>query len=181
MTDFVFISGNQHKADKLAMYLGVPIDHQKVDLEEIQSLDVRKIVEDKARRAYEIVKKPVLVEDVGLTFTAMGRLPGPLIKWFLEELGNEGLAKLAAGLEHQQAEAFITYGYYDGRDMHFFDAAISGKIASEPRGEFGFGWNAIFIPDGSDKTYAEMTDEELLPFSHRAKAVEKLKAYLQQM
>src|SRR2546430_10482604 len=59
------------------------------------------------RSAYDIVKKPVLVEDIAFTFTAMGRLPGPLIKWFLEELGNDGLCKLANGLDNRGAKAEI--------------------------------------------------------------------------
>ncbi|MEK7153184.1 MAG: non-canonical purine NTP pyrophosphatase, partial [Patescibacteria group bacterium] len=97
---FTFISGNQHKVDYLAKWLGRPIEYQKIDLDEIQSLDLKAVAEHKVRQAYAILKRPVLVEDVGFTFEAMGRLPGPLIKWFLEELGVAGLCNLADGLEH---------------------------------------------------------------------------------
>lgn len=88
MKDITFITGNQHKADFLAKHLGMPIAHHKLDLDEIQSTDLRVVVEHKAKQAYEILQKPVLVEDAGLTLTALGNLPGPFIKWFVAELGG---------------------------------------------------------------------------------------------
>jgi non-canonical purine NTP pyrophosphatase (RdgB/HAM1 family) len=179
MKDIVFITGNQHKADYLAKWLGIPVPHRKIDLDEIQSLDLRTVVEHKARQAYDIVKKPVLVEDVALTFTAMGRLPGTLIKWFLEELGAEGLCRLVDGLEHRSAESDIEYALYDGKTMHFFAGKVIGTVAEMPRGSEGFGWNPIFIPEGSAKTFAEMVDDERMPYSHRAAAIAKLLTFLE--
>jgi XTP/dITP diphosphohydrolase len=64
--------------------------------------------------------------------------------------------------------------------MHFFENDVHGEVAPEPRGKYGFGWNAIFIPDGLDKTYAEMTDDEVRPFSVRAQAIDKIREFLQQ-
>ena len=75
MYSITFITGNKKKADYLAKYLGLEVLHEKVDLDELQSLDLREIVEHKVRQAYEKVGKPVIVEDVSLTFTALGRLP----------------------------------------------------------------------------------------------------------
>jgi non-canonical purine NTP pyrophosphatase (RdgB/HAM1 family) len=178
MKELVFITGNQHKADYLAKWLGLPVEHQKIDLDEIQSLDSHEVAEHKVRQAYQQVQKPVLIEDVAMTFTAMGRLPGTLIKWFLGELKVDGLCRLADGLATREAVVSITYALFDGSQTHYFEASVTGKIAPEPRGALGFGWNAIFIPNGTDKTYAEMTDEELNPFSHRSKAIEKLRDYL---
>lgn len=178
MKEFVFITGNQHKADYLRKWLKMPVEHHKLDLEEIQSLDLRAIAEHKARQAYAILQKPVLVEDVGLTFDAMGRLPGPLVKWFLEDMGVEGMCELANKLPHQKARAAIMYAYYDGADVVFFGNEVTGHIAPEPRGTHGFGWNSIFIPHTSGKTYAEMTDDEVRPHSVRAQIIEKLRAFL---
>jgi non-canonical purine NTP pyrophosphatase (RdgB/HAM1 family) len=177
---FTFITGNQHKADYLVKWLEVSVDHHKLDLEEIQSLNLRAVAEHKVRQAYDILKRPVLVEDVGFTFEAMGRLPGPYIKWFLEELGDKGLCRLADGLDHRKAHVALVYALYDGQEVHFFESVVHGTIAPDPRGEYGFGWNAIFIPEGSEKTYAEMNDDEVRPFSMRAQAIEKLKEFLQQ-
>lgn len=178
MKDIVFITGNQHKADYLAKYLDMPIPHQKIDLDELQSLDLREVIEHKVREAYKIIGAPVLVEDISLTFTAMGRLPGTFIKWFLQELDNDGLCELADGLPTRDAVASIMYGLYDGKTLEVFEGTTKGTIAPKPRGSGGFGWNPIFIPEGATKTYAEMVDEELMPYSHRAEAVKKLREYL---
>lgn len=83
-----FITGNQSKTDYLSRQLGVQLDHKKVDLDEIQSTDLHEIVEHKFRQAYEVCGTPVLVEDVSLVFNALGELPGPYIKWFVEKSGN---------------------------------------------------------------------------------------------
>ena len=177
MRDLVFITGNQYKADFLAKWLDRTIEHQKIDLKELQSLDARTVIEHKARAAYDIVQRPVLVEDVTLTFTALGHLPGTLIRWFLEDLGSAGLCDLARRLDHPKAIAAITYAIYDGVALKTFRGEASGRIAPEPRGE-SFGWNSIFIPDGLDRTYAELSDAEFNQRSHRGQALRKLKAYL---
>jgi non-canonical purine NTP pyrophosphatase (RdgB/HAM1 family) len=177
--DLVFITGNQNKADYLEQNLGIPVRHQKVDLEEIQSLDLRKVVEQKAMSAYRIVGSPVLVEDISLTLSAMNGLPGPLIKWFIATLGNAGVAELAQRLISQDATVTIMYGLYDGRKLHTFEASTDGHIIDRPRGEGGFGFQNIFMPAGANKTFAEMTDDEMKPYYHRLKALIKLRTYLE--
>jgi len=143
------------------------------------------VVEHKARGAYALVKKPVLVEDVSLTFHALGRLPGPLAKFFLEELKPAGLCKILEPFSDRSATASIMYGYYDGHELHTFEAHVPGTIAPEPRTSDVSGWNtsnswnSVFIPDGHTKTYGQMSDEELKPISHRAKAIAKLREFLQ--
>jgi non-canonical purine NTP pyrophosphatase (RdgB/HAM1 family) len=184
MNNLTFITGNQHKADYLAKWLGLEVPHHKLDLDEIQSLDVREVVEHKVRQAYAIMQQPVLVEDVTLTFVGLGQLPGTFIKWFLQELEPAGLCKLADGLNSRAAIAGIMYGYFDGTEVRTFEARVQGVIAEKPRFSESSGWhsanswNSIFIPEGSHKTYGEMTDDELKPFSHRAQAIEKLRTFL---
>ncbi|HET8669528.1 MAG TPA: non-canonical purine NTP pyrophosphatase [Candidatus Saccharimonadales bacterium] len=180
MKDFTFITGNQHKADHLAKWLGRPITHHKVDLDEIQSLDPHEVAEHKVRQAYEVLRVPTLIEDTSLTFEAMGRLPGTYIKAFLEEIGTSGLCALANALEHRRAFARVLYALYDGHQVHYFENVVKGTVAPEPKGTQGFGWDPIFIPDGTDKTYGEMENiEELRPLSVRARAVEKLRAFIE--
>jgi non-canonical purine NTP pyrophosphatase (RdgB/HAM1 family) len=179
--DLVFITGNQHKADYLAENLGIPVRHQKVDLEEIQSLDLYTVVEHKAKSAYQIIGGTVLVEDISLTLQTMNGLPGPLIKWFLASLGNAGVAELAYRLASQNATVTIMYGLYDGQKLHTFEAHTDGHIAEHPRGEHGFGFQDIFIPGDASKTFAEMTPEEMLPYYHRLRAVNKLRTYLEEL
>ena len=81
MIDVTFITGNQNKADYFSKYLGFPVNHHKVDLDEIQSLDLREVVKHKLLQAYDEIKSPVIVEDVSLEFEALGRLPGTFIKF----------------------------------------------------------------------------------------------------
>lgn len=185
MKELVFITGNQAKADYLAKWLGHEVPHQKLDLDEIQSLNPMEVIDHKARQAYELVGRPVLVEDVSLSFNALGgKLPGTLIKWFLEEIGNKGLIALLEGFNDRTATAGIVYGLFDGKELNVFEGEKQGRIVTELPQVAGDGWrggkswNACFVPDGANKTYAEMTDEELLPFSHRAQAIAKLRDYL---
>ncbi len=70
-----FITGNPKKAEYLSKYLSFPILHEKIKLDEIQSTDLREIVEHKVRQAYDRMKSPVLVEDVSLVFEEFGKLP----------------------------------------------------------------------------------------------------------
>ncbi len=176
-----FITGNEGKAAYVAQYLGRPIARQSMELEELQSLDIRKIAEHKAREAYSRLKKPVLVDDVALGFDALGgALPGPFIKWFLKELKPSGLCKTIDILGSRGAVAKVCMAYFDGTRLKFFEGSVSGRIASKPRiGIRGYGWDVIFIPNGSDKTYSEMSADEIHQFSVRAnKIFPKLKQFL---
>lgn len=156
----VFITGNQHKADYLARQLGIQLNHQKVELDELQSTDLHVIVEHKLRQAYDIVQAAVLVEDVSLEYTALKGLPGPYIKWFINNAGLEASCRILDGFEDRSAIVKTTFGYFDGDVMHFFDSQCPGTISTEPRGENGFGFDAIFIGDGTHVTRAEMSPEE---------------------
>ncbi len=178
MNTLTFITGNAGKAKYLSDYFHIPVDHKKLDLVEIQSLDLKEVVEDKAKRAYEIIKAPVIVEDVSLTFTGMKKLPGPLIKWFLETLGNDGLIGLVNGLDTRDALAEVEFAICDDNGVHTFGGSMEGTISNTPRGEMGFGWDPIFIPKGYDKTWAEMSDDEKHATSMRKIALEKMAEYL---
>lgn len=155
-----FITGNQHKAEYLSRQLGVDIPHQKVELDELQSMDLHTIVEHKACQAYGIVAKSVLVEDVSLSFTALGELPGPYIKWFFDYAGEEACCRMLDGFDDRSATIRCTFGYYDGARMIFFDSELPGTISASPRGDNGFGFDRFFIHEGYDITRAEMSQEE---------------------
>jgi len=181
MDELTFITGNQNKADFLAKWLGRPVKHHKLDLDELQSLDLHEVVAHKARQAYDILKRPVLVEDASLTFTAMGRLPGTFIKWFIEELGYDGLLRLATALPSQEAHGKVCYAYCDGDTVKIFEGTMGGRISSEARGSGGFGFDPIFINDGYTITRAEMTEEDYAKTSYRTAAMAKLKKHLQDL
>lgn len=79
-----FITGNQNKANYLSRTIGIQLEHQKLDLDEIQSSDPKKVIEHKVKQAYSLINKPVLVEDTSLGFSAIDGLPGPFIKFFVD-------------------------------------------------------------------------------------------------
>ena len=173
-----FITGNPGKAEEVSRYIGMEIDHKTIDLEEIQSLDLSEVVRDKVTRAYDKVGAPVLVEDVSLVFNSMGKLPGPFIKWFRKELTNDGLCRLLDGKD-RSAVATVCYGFHDGKEIHIFDGSMVGVIADSPRGDNSFGWSPAFTPEGFDKTYAEMSNEEQSIVSMRNKALKKFRDFLE--
>jgi len=175
-----FITGNAAKAEQLGRHLDHPVAHKKLDLAEIQSLDLHEIIEHKTKEAYKQIGGVVLVEDTSLTFKALGRLPGPLIKWFLTELDNAGLCKLLNGYEDRSAVAEVCFGLYDGKELRMFEGEARGSVAPIPRGERGFGWDPVFIPEGHTKTWGEMDPEEQKDTSMRRIALKKLEAFLQQ-
>jgi len=173
-----FVTGNAAKAEQLERHLEYPVTHKKLDLIEIQSLDLKVVVEHKAKEAFKHIQGPVLVEDTALTFCAFGRLPGPLIKWFLAEFGNGGLCKLLDGYDNRAASAEVCFGFFDGEELKFFEGRMNGSIANSPKGESGFGWDPIFIPEGCTKTWGEMTSEEQKDTSMRRIALRKLEVFL---
>jgi Ham1 family protein len=162
MKTVTFITGNQHKADALARVLGLPLAHRAVDITEIQSTSLEEIVEHKVHQAYIVAKCPVLVEDVALEFMALGGLPGPFIKFFVEAPnGLENLCRMLDGFDDRSAVAACVFGYYDGQRIKLFRAELGGVIAKHPAGNGGFGWDKIFCPDGYEgKTRAELTPDE---------------------
>ena len=178
MDGITFITSNPDKARLLSQYVDFPVLHQDIDLVEIQSLDLSTIIEYKAKEAHKQVLAPVLVEDTSLRFFALGKLPGPIIKWFLTELGTSGLCRLLDDSSERSALAEVQFGLYDGQSFQTFTGAREGSIALTPRGSNGFGWDSIFIPSGYHKTWAEMTDEESQATSMRRSALKKLEAYL---
>lgn len=174
-----FITSNPSKAEQLGRHLNYPVQHHTLNLPEIQSLDLKEVIEHKAKEAYKEVSGLVLVEDTSLTFSALGKLPGPFIKWFLTELNNTGLCRLLNDYEDRSAFAEVCFGLYDGKELHIFEGSMNGTIAEAPRGERGFGWDPIFIPEGSTKTWGEMTVDEQSGTSMRRIALKKLEAFLE--
>ncbi|CAN5401552.1 hypothetical protein BH09PAT4_BH09PAT4_00840 [soil metagenome] len=126
LRDVVFITGNQSKADYLADMLGIPLKHQKLELDEIQSTSLDEIVTHKVKQAYQITGKPSLVEDVSLGFSALAGLPGPFIKFYVEKPdGLEILCRSLDGLEDRAARAECVFGYYDGKRLELMRAELT--------------------------------------------------------
>jgi non-canonical purine NTP pyrophosphatase (RdgB/HAM1 family) len=175
--NLTLITGNQGKADQLAKWLGLPVEHVKLDLDELQSLDSKAILDHKVRQAYDQINSPALVDDVDLHCKALHGLPGPLIKWFIQE--DVGLlCRMLDSFDDRSATVYVRYALHDGKETHFFEGAVSGHISDKPRGDGGFGWDAIFIPEGLTQTRAEQNEVDYSASSPRAKAIKPLKKFL---
>lgn len=159
MQDITFITGNQSKADYLAKYLGFPVKHLKLDLDEIQSLSLKEIVEHKVKIAYQKAKTPVIVEDVSLEFEALNGLPGPFIRFFVDSLPLETICGMLNGMT-RKAIARCVFGFFDGNNLKLFEGSLSGEIATTPTGERGFGWDRMFVPIGYSSTRASLNEED---------------------
>ena len=171
-----FITGNAKKAEYLQKLLDLKIKHQKLDLDEIQSLDLHKIVEHKVRQAFDVIKQPVLVEDVSLEFEELNGLPGPFIKFFVDNVPFQKICDLVT--ENRKAVARCVFGYFDGVNLKLIEGELEGKIAVEPKGENGYGWDKLFIPNGYEITRAEMNEEDNYKTYMMVKPMEKIKEFL---
>lgn len=177
MPNITFITWNQNKADYLAKYLGFPVEHIKLDLDELQSLDLREIVEHKVKQAFEIIWKPVIVEDVSLEFEALGKLPGPFIRFFLDELPVEKICSLLDN-KSRKATGRCMYGYYDGEQLAFFEGSLEGEIAKIPGRDNRYGRDRIFIANGYTVTRSELNEEDYQKVYLQIKPIEAVKEFL---
>lgn len=169
------ITGNEGKAREYTTLLGIDVAAVKEDLIEIQSLDVTAVVERKVADAYTKLHGPVLVDDTGLVLNAWNGLPGALIAWFLSTVGAQGILDMAANIEDRSATVTTALGYADENGVRVFTGTLSGMLTTQRRGEGGFGYDSIFVPKGSNLTFAEMSSEQKNAISHRRLAVEELR------
>jgi len=171
-----FITGNIGKLSEAKSIIN-GIEGYDVDLPEIQDVDAHAIIRAKLLEGLKHKDGELIVEDTSLYFDGLNGLPGPLIKWFLKTIGNDGLYNLAEKLGNNKAQAKTLIGYAkDAEHIEFFEGVIEGEIV-RPAGT-GFGWDPIFKPSGHDKTFGEMDFEEKNSLSMRRIAFERLKEYL---
>ena len=178
----VFLTSNPGKAREAAAFLGRPVAALALDLPEIQSLDFAEVVVAKALAAAERLGVPVLVEDSGLALPGWRGYPGPLTKYAVGAVGEAGFARLAHAWGDPRAEAVSTLGLaWPGAaagDVVVASGRVAGSLAPEPRGSNGFGWDVVFVPEGEERTFAEMSAEEKNARSHRARAFAELRKLL---
>ncbi|MFH1325293.1 MAG: non-canonical purine NTP pyrophosphatase [archaeon] len=174
-----FMTGNHEKFNE-AKLLIPEIEMLALDLPEIQGMNTREIIENKLLEAAKVRKGVELFcEDTSLGINCLNGFPGPLIKWFLQTIGNRGIYELVSRYEDNSAYARCVIGYLDKKGaMYFFEGEVQGRIV-QPRGESSFGWDPIFQPSGYDMTFAEMGIGEKNKISHRIIALNKLKDYLE--
>jgi len=172
-----FITGNKDKFNE-AKAIIPEIEQLEINLPEIQDIDAKEIIKEKLLEALKHKDADFIVEDTSLYLNCLNGLPGPLIKWFLKTVGNQGLYLMTEKFEDKSAEAKTIFGYAKNpKEIYFFEGSVKGNIVS-PRGDYAFGWDPIFQPIGYEKTFAEIGKSEKISISMRAIALNKLKEFL---
>jgi XTP/dITP diphosphohydrolase len=178
----IFVTTNEHKRREVQEILGVELESVDLDLPEIQAIDPADVATEKVRAAREALGDPdlpVLVEDSGLMVDAWGGFPGALTKWLMGSVGNEGLLRMLASAEDRSARAVcvVALAEPDGNVLTF-RGEVRGTLAPEARGEGGFGYDPVFVPEWSSLTYAEMGEGKNAD-SHRARAFRAVRGWLE--
>jgi XTP/dITP diphosphohydrolase len=140
----------------------------------------------KAEFGFKKYGKPCFSDDSGLEVEALNNEPGVYSARYAgdprsDERNMDKLLQALEGVENRNACFKTVLAYIDNSGKeHYFEGKIEGKITKEKRGDGGFGYDPIFIPNGFDKTFAELSLEEKGKISHRALAVEKFIKHLNQ-
>lgn len=172
-----FVSKSNEKADELAAFFSkhnISISHLDYSIEELQSNDVKRIVKDKAIKAFKHFSRDLIVEHTSLEIPYLGALPGGLTQLFVEKLGVEKIATITGG---KIAKARTSIGVIYRNKYFYFEGVVRGRIASKPCGKGGFAWDPIFVPDGESRTFAQMHSEKP-GISMRSKAAAKVVDFL---
>jgi len=167
-------SNPNKKIEVEEILVGVEIAAAALELPEIQSMDLKEIVMAKARSAYAMVGAPVLVEDVSFEMECLNGFPGPFVKWWKEVVGYELALEIARFQNKYGATARCGAAYCNGDDIRYVEGVVNGRLTSK-KGESNFGFDPYFVPEGHEKTFAQMPPEAKNGLSHRARAFKELR------
>ncbi len=177
-----FATGNINKFNEVRNILSkynISVGMLRLKGDEIQSDTLKEIAQKSVIYAYKRCQLPILVEDAGLFIDVLSGFPGPYAAYVYKTIHNSGILKLMDGLKERHAKFQSVIAYCDHETICepiFFEGEVNGEITSTERkeqGKSGFGFDPIFQPDGSEKTFAEMTIGEKSLYSHRAMAIRK--------
>ncbi|MCW3975104.1 MAG: XTP/dITP diphosphatase [Candidatus Bathyarchaeota archaeon] len=171
-----FITSNPNKAREcknILSFFSIYVEIIKLQISEIQSDTLEEIARFSSLEAVRICKKPVLVEDSGLFINILNGFPGPYSSYIQNKIGNYGILKLMKGIKNRRAIFKSVIGFCSPKKLNqVFVGEVHGSISYEERGK-EWAFDPIFIPDFSDKTYAQMSAEKKNEISHRRRALEK--------
>lgn len=186
---FVVATNNTHKLEEIAAILGGEIEllslkeiHCHADIPETTNT-LEGNARQKARYIYENYGMDCFADDTGLEVEALNGAPGVFSARYAGDEHNSeaNMQKLLHNLEgmHNRKAQFRTVICLILKgEEYFFEGIVKGKIIEEKRGNAGFGYDPIFVPDGHDLTFAELGSDIKNNISHRAKAIEKLCQFL---
>ncbi len=175
-----FVTGNEHKFRELAAALreiagsAVKLRWRRQRYTEVQADTLEEVV---LHALGEIEGEAVLIEDAGLFISALGGFPGVYSAYVHQSIGNRGILRMMQGEEDRRAWMVSVLGLRLGTGVRLFRGEVRGWITGAERGEHGFGYDPIFVPEGCSSTFAE-APELKAKLSHRKRAAEKLAEYL---
>jgi len=178
--ELYFVTGNEGKFLEVKYYIekyepNWVVKRLAADMFENQTTDQKQVAIDKAHQAWNLVHKPVLVDDAAIYFDRYKSFPGVMTKFLFKGLGLEGILKLVEGDNRATFLLYLAYADNDG-EVHVFDGTCKGKIVPpvEKLAHPSLPWDDIFIPENSDKTYAQLRlDGEFEKYGYRLFALSK--------
>jgi len=182
-----FVTGNTHKFNEgLEIFsrerLRYKLKQKDIKTIEIQANSLRDVASFKLNSVKNKINASFFIEDAGFFVDIpLGGFPGVYSSYVLKTIGNEGILKLIDDFTESRAHfsAIISLYFKPLDKVLFFDGNITGKISETIRGEGGFGFDPIFIPDLiPDKTFAEISTHQKNQISHRGQAMKKLISFL---
>ena len=185
----IFATNNQHKADEIRSAVGndlqiITLKEAGIDIDIPEPYNtLEENASGKSKTIFEMTASNCFSEDTGLEVAALKGAPGVKSARYAGENRSfdaniEKLLLNLAGKPDRSARFRTVISLLtDGKET-LFEGICEGSIIEEKRGTQGFGYDPVFIPTGSDKTFAEMSMDEKNQFSHRKKATEKLVAFL---
>lgn len=183
--DIRFVSGSKDKireAETILGPVGVRVKPIELDIDEIQTKDLELLVRDKALKAFKKIGRPLFVEHTGLYLDGLNDLPGGLTRIFWENIGAEMFSKLVSKSASNRVTARCIIGYCDLKKIHCcFKGEIKGTVPPEPKGNDGWGWDNVFIPDRETQTFAEMGEKRKAEISMRRLALEQFADFLRRV
>lgn len=175
-----FATSNAHKfkeAEEILRDAGVSLKRFDFRHTEIRSDSLEEVALEAAAAAYLQLKKPVFVEDAGLFIDALNGFPGTYSGWVFRKVGPQGILRLMQDSNERSAHFGSCIAYADGKGIKAFTGTCRGAISTRERGEGGFGYDPIFVPEGERKTFAEsITLKNKL--SHRYNSLLEFSKYL---
>lgn len=165
-----YATGNSTKlagARKFLEPFGIAVEQVNLEIPEIQADTNEEVAIDSSKYAFSRLNEMVLKNDGGLSIPALKGFPGVYARYAEETLGAEGILKLMTGLEGEDRKAYfvecLALTEADGNTVTF-SCKTPGYISKEQSGEFGWGYDRIFIPDGETQTLGNFEDDKRLQF-----------------
>jgi XTP/dITP diphosphohydrolase len=175
-----FITGNQHKVKEargICQLFNIKVDNYNLGYPEIQG-ELDDVARYGASYAAEKLQKPVIVEDAGLFIKSLGWFPGTYSSYVQDTIGNPGILKLMENVQDRYAEFRSVIGFQTPKtEPEIFLGVVKGQIALEELGNNGFAFDPIFVPQGYEETFGQLTSDVKNQFSHRRRSLEKFAIY----